>query len=84
MKNISYVNFIAIYNWMEKKSLKNFIQLYEHGFTYTGIRRIFARPLWRCWRIFRNTYLNNRYAEIATDKDLINFYLIKSKDSSAL
>jgi len=83
MRNIHYKTFIAIYNWMEEKSFKNFISLYRYGFTYTGrVSRIFSRPLWRCWRIFRNTYLNNRYAEIAADEDLIHFYLTKSEDSS--
>lgn len=64
--SINYKTFEAIYNWMNHKSLKNFCVLYRDGFLFN---HLWARPLWRCWRIFRNTYLNNRYNEIVADKE---------------
>lgn len=44
--------------WLEKKSFKNFKLLYHYGF------RNNPNPVFRIWRIFRNT-VNGRYREIA-------------------
>ena len=50
-------------NWNNKKSFKNFCLLYKYGFTY---KYLFIRPLWRLWRIFRNTCINKKYLDIYT------------------
>lgn len=64
--------FIAIYNWVNHKSIKTFIAVYRDAF---DINFMWWRPLWRCWRIFRNTYINKRYSEIAKAKEMQHFYL---------
>ena len=60
----------AIVNWVENPSIKNFFKLYKDGFT---IRFIWWRPLWRIWRIIRNT-VTGRYKEIANDDSLKEKY----------
>lgn len=52
----------AVILWNHKKSFKNFIRLYKKGFEKHSI--MFYWPIWKVWRIFKNTYLNNRYKEI--------------------
>ena len=74
--SINHKAFEAIYNWMNHKSLKNFCILYRDGFLFN---HLWSRPLWRCWRIFRNTYLNNRYNEIVVDKEKHCFSLEKGE-----
>lgn len=74
--NIPYESYMAIYNWMNRKSLKNFCILYRDGFLFN---HLWSRPLWRCWRIFRNTHFNNRYNEILADEDMRYFYLEKGE-----
>lgn len=43
--------------WNKEKSFKNFIMVYKYGFTFNSV---FRRPLFRVWRIIRNT-LTHRY-----------------------
>lgn len=52
----------AITNWNHKKTFYNFICLYKKGFEKHSI--MYYCPIWKIWRIFKNTYLNNRYKEI--------------------
>lgn len=68
--------YCAIYNWINHKSLKNFFVLYRDGFE---LRHMWRRPLFRCWRIFKHTYLDGRYKKISTDKDMYDFYIKKNK-----
>lgn len=75
--NVPYKTYMAIYNWVNHKSLKNFCVLYRDGFLFN---HLWSRPLWRCWRIFRNTHLNNRYNEILADEDMRYFYIEKGND----
>ena len=75
--NVPYESYIAIYNWMNHKSLKNFYILYRDGFLFN---HLWSRPLWRCWRILRNTHLNNRYHEVLADEDMRYFYIEKGND----
>lgn len=74
--SINHKSFEAIYNWMNHKSLKNFCILYRDSFLFN---HLWSRPLWRCWRIFRNTCLNNRYNEIVADKKKHCFSLEKGE-----
>ena len=60
----------AIVCWVENPSIKNFFKLYKDGFF---IRFIWWRPLWRIWRIIRNT-ITGRYKEIASDDSLKEKY----------
>lgn len=77
MLTIRYTAYIAIYNWMNHRSIKNFFILYREGF---DVARSWSRPLWRCWRIFRNTHINHRYQEILADEDMRNVYIEKGND----
>ena len=70
--SINHKTFEAIYNWINHKSLKNFCILYRDGFLFN---HLWSRPLWRCWRIFRNTCLNNRYNEIKIISGVLTFVL---------
>lgn len=59
---ISKNSYNAIDNWNKKKNLKNFCMLYKHGFTY---KNLWQRPLWRVWRIIRNTWIiKTKYNDI--------------------
>ena len=60
----------AIIRWVENPSIKNFFKLYKDGFI---IRFIWWRPLWRIWRIIRNT-ATGRYKKIASDDSLKEKY----------
>ena len=60
----------AIVHWVENPSIKNFFKLYRDGFTF---RFIWWRPLWRIWRIIRNT-ATGRYKQIANDDSLKEKY----------
>lgn len=60
----------AIVCWVEKPSVKNFFKLYRDGFT---IRFIWWRPLWRIWRIIRNT-VTGKYKQIANDNSIKEKY----------
>jgi hypothetical protein len=62
--------YAAIVKWVEHKSLKNFFKLYKDGFLFN---RLWTCPLWRIWRIIRNT-ITKRYDEIAKDKTLQKKY----------
>ena len=77
MQAIPRKTYIAIYNWINHKSIKNFCILYRDGFYFN---HLWSRPLWRCWRIFRNTHINNRYQDILTDVDMHYFYIEKGND----
>lgn len=66
--------YCAIYNWINHKSLKNFCVLYRDSFC---IRHIWWRPLWRCWRIFKHTYLDGRYERISADEKMHYLYIEK-------
>lgn len=64
---ITKVQYLAIDNWLNQKSWKNFKTLFILGFDLKGWRR----PLWRCWRIIRNTWITKIYYniyEISIDK----------------
>ena len=67
-KNKKAYNAIVI--WVKNPSIKNFFKLYKDGFL---IRFIWWRPLWRIWRIIRNT-ITGRYKEIANNKELKKKY----------
>lgn len=57
---IKKVQYIAIDNWLKKKSWKNFKTLFILGFELKG----WQRPIWKCWRIVRNTWINKIYYNI--------------------
>lgn len=59
----------AIVNWVKNPSIKNFFRLYK---TFS-FRFIWLCPLWRIWRIIRNT-ITGRYKEIASDEKLKRKY----------
>lgn len=66
--------YYAIYNWVNHKSLKNFYILYRDTFEF---RHIWWRPLFRCWRIFKHTCIDDRYKKIAIDKNMFCSYIDK-------
>ena len=66
-----YKDFIeAVILWNHKKSFKNFIYLYKKGFEKHSI--VYYCPIWKVWRILKNTYLNNKYEEIENSLDKLN------------
>lgn len=68
--------YCAIYNWVNHKSLKNFYVLYRDSFEF---HHMWWRPLFRCWRIFKHTYLDGRYEKISADKDMYYSYIKKNE-----
>lgn len=48
----------SIINWNKKKNFKNFCMVYKYGFT---LKYLWQRPLWRVWRIIRNTWILKIY-----------------------
>jgi len=52
-----------INDWNKKKNLKNFYNLYKNGFRF---KRIWSRPVFRVYRIIRNT-VTKRYLKIYED-----------------
>lgn len=64
--------FIAIYNWVNHKSIKNFINVYRDSFRF---RFMWWRPLWRCWRIIKHTYIDKRYDKVVARKDYQAWFL---------
>lgn len=58
---ITNFQYTIIDNWNRNKNFKNFCNLYKYGFTY---KYFWFRPLWRLWRIFRNTYISKSYLKI--------------------
>lgn len=72
MRMISKKFFIAVYNWVNHKSIKNFCTLYRDGFV---LLHLWNRPLWRCWTIFKHTYIDKRYIKISKNEDFIIWYL---------
>lgn len=64
-----YEDFIEVVtNWNHKKTFHNFIQLYKKGFENNHSIMYYC-PIWKVWRIFKNTYLNNKYKEIEKSID---------------
>ncbi len=51
----------VVCDWNRNHSVKNFLRLYKHGFNY---KWLLWRPIWRIWRIFRNTVLSARYIQL--------------------
>ena len=76
MRMLRKKEYCAIYNWVNHKSLKNFYILYRDGFE---ICHIWWRPFFRCWRIFKHTYLDNRYKKISADENMHYFYIEKNE-----
>lgn len=62
--------YAVIVKWVEHKSFKNFLKLYKDGFL---LNHLWMRPLWRIWRIIRNT-VTKRYDEIVKDETLQKEY----------
>lgn len=58
---ITKLQFEVVSEWNQKRSLRNFARLYRHGFNYEWV---LWRPIWRIWRIFRNTVLTNNYVKL--------------------
>ena len=48
----------AVDAWNKKKNLKNFYGVYVNGFRF---KHLWQRPLWRVWRVIRNTWINKKY-----------------------
>lgn len=57
---ITKTQYIVIDNWNKNKNWKNFKALFILGFNLKG----WQRPIWKCWRIVRNTWINKLYLEI--------------------
>ena len=51
----------VIRDWNERRTAANFFRVYKHCFDY---RYLLWRPLWRIWRIFRNTVLTDKYEKL--------------------
>lgn len=52
--NISKECYNSVVNWNKKKNFKNFCMVYKYGFRF---EYLWQRPLWRTWRIIRNTWI---------------------------
>lgn len=52
--NISKECYNSVVNWNKKKNFKNFCMVYKYSFRF---RYLWQRPLWRTWRIIRNTWI---------------------------
>lgn len=57
---ITKTQYIVIDNWNKNKNWKNFKALFILGFNLKG----WQRPVWKCWRIIRNTWINKIYLNI--------------------
>lgn len=57
---ITKTQYIVIDNWNKKKNWKNFKALFILGFNLKSWRG----PIWKCWRIVRNTWINKIFLEI--------------------
>ena len=57
---ITKTQYIIIDNWNKNKNWKNFKALFILGFNLKS----WQRPIWKCWRIVRNTWVNKKYLEI--------------------
>lgn len=57
---ITKVQYLAMDNWLKKKNWKNFKTLFILGFELKG----WQRPVWKCWRIIRNTWITKIYYNI--------------------
>ena len=57
---ITKTQYIVIDNWNKNKNWKNFKALFILGFNLKS----WQRPIWKCWRIVRNTWVNKKYLEI--------------------
>ncbi|AOZ97865.1 hypothetical protein bhn_II066 (plasmid) [Butyrivibrio hungatei] len=52
--------------WISRKSIKNFASLYKYGFLYESV---FTRPIWRVYRIIRNTVTHKYDLSVAHYKN---------------
>ena len=57
---ITKTQYLAIDNWLKEKSWKNFKALFILGFNLKS----WQRPIWKCWRIIRNTWITKIYYNI--------------------
>ena len=57
---ITKEQYLVIDNWLKEKSLRNFKVLFLLGFNLKG----WQRPVWKCWRIVRNTWITKKYYNI--------------------
>ena len=57
---ITKLQYLAIDNWLKKKTVQNFKTLFIVGFNLKG----WQRPIWKCWRIVRNTWITKNYYNI--------------------
>lgn len=57
---ITKVQYLVIDNWLKEKSWQNFKALFILGFNLKG----WQRPIWKCWRIIRNTWITKNYYNI--------------------
>ena len=57
---ITKLQYLAIDNWLKEKTLQNFKTLFIVGFNLKG----WQRPIWKCWRIVRNTWITKNYYNI--------------------
>ena len=57
---ITKTQYIVIDNWNKNKNWKNFKALFILDFNLKS----WQRPIWKCWRIVRNTWINKKYLEI--------------------
>ena len=60
MSMITKAQYSAIDNWLKEKSLRNFKALFILGFSL----KCWQRPVWKCWRIVRNTWITKKYYNI--------------------
>ena len=60
MSMITKEQYLVIDNWLKEKSLRNFKTLFILGFNLKG----WQRPVWKCWRIVRNTWITKKYYNI--------------------
>lgn len=66
VKMLSYDDcYNSIANWNRKKNFKNFCMVYKYGFY---LEHLWQRPLWRVWRIVRNTWVSKKYQEFTSVK----------------
>lgn len=57
---ITKIQYIAIDNWLKEKTWDNFKALFVLGFNL----KKWQRPIWKIWRIIRNTWITKIYYNI--------------------
>ena len=60
MSMITKIQYLVIDNWLKEKSWQNFKVLFILGFNLKS----WQRPIWKSWRIVRNTWITKIYYNI--------------------